>query len=521
MLKFIKILNILLAIALLISFGFVLGKYYDVIIDSNYNISIVKQSANQKKIRKLFNLIDQQYIEEVNSDSLMDATLNYVLQGLDPHSTYLNASERTAQADISGEFTDLGIDYFIDKDTITVIRTLEGSPNRNALLPGDKLLTVNNRMITGVHSSQFNRLIQEGKYFTIKVKRNHQTKKVEAEKKPFPVDNVPSAYLIQSDIGYIRLAHFANNTAKEFHDNLRRLLNLGAKSIILDVRDNGGGLLKEAEKIADEFLAKDQMILYLQNMKDKSKKYYYASGGGLYEKGKLVVLINEHSASASEVLAGALQDNDRAIIVGRRSFGKGLVQKEISMEDGSTFRITTAQYFTPSGRKIQKNYEDEESYEGELMNRYYSGEMYDESKIQKVDSLNTKSTKGKTIYGGGGIVPEVYVALKQFYFGKNFYQKEGGVIIRNRIVKDIGENSAEYYNLNQVEFISGFNGERLYSKVFTELKNKGVEVSQEGKKLLKTYIKAYIGKIIYGEDAYYKIWNPEDEMIQKSIEQTH
>ncbi len=485
--------------------------------DHNYRISIVKQSTNQQKLKKIINLIDQQYIREVDSDSLMDVTIHQILKGLDPHSAYLTANQQNSMSDISGQFNGLGIEYYNNNDTLTLIRTLEGSPNRNELLPGDQILRINNTSVTGDKAQGMSVLVKGREDFEIRIKRNHEIKNIKAKKENFPIQNVPSAYLIQPKVGYIKLAHFTKNASIELRKNLKRLKNLGAEKLILDVRNNGGGLLYEAESIADEFLPKGQTILFLQNEKDKSKEYFYASSGGVFEKGQLFLLINEHSASASEVLAGALQDNDRATIVGRRSFGKGLVQKEISLQDGSTFRITTAQYFTPLGRRIQKEYKNNETYNDELNSRYYSGEMYDETKIEKIDSLTTTTSNGKQIFSGGGIIPDIFVPLEQYNFGSEFYHNDGGAMIRNEVVKDIGENIPQYYNYSQEEFIRNFNGTSLFRKVFQALEQKEIEINEENKIILESYIKALVGKIVYGEDAFQKVWNSQDAMIEKVL----
>ncbi len=518
MIRVIKIFNVILAILLLIALGFILGNRYNVIIDKNHHLSLVSQSTDRQKIQKLFDLIDQQYIKDIDSDSLIDITLNRVLNDLDPHSSYLNPDKNAKSTDISGEFTGLGIEYYIYNDTVTIIRNFENSPNADYFLPGDKILTINGLRLNKDNASHLGTILQNYDEFQLNLKRGNELKKVSVKKEQIPIKNVESTYEIAKNIGYIRLSHFSNNAYQEFHNALVHLKELGINSVIIDLRDNGGGLLNQAEKIADEFLPKGNTIVYLQSDRNKEKEYFYATSNGVFINGKVYVLINEHSASASEVLAGALQDNDRATIIGRRSFGKGLVQKEITMDDGSTFRLTVAKYYTPSGRCIQKEYGDSQNYNDELLNRYYSGEMYSERKIHQIDSLKRVTPKGKIVYGGGGITPDEYVALKQYDFGNNFYVNDGGSIIKNQILEDISNNIPEYYAISKEEFIRNYEPTRLYENTFNALKNNQIVLLEKSKNLLKYYIKAYVAKVIYGEDAYLRIWNQKDDIVQKALE---
>ncbi len=517
MMRYLKIFNIFLAMALLFALGFILGNRFEFIQDSENNVSLVEQTANQRKLERLFNIIDQQYIKDIDQDSLMDVTFNDILQKLDPHSTYLNSQKASKVTDISGKFTGLGIELFLQNDTLVVVRNLTHSPNSQYFVPGDRLLTINDMNITGDRAHTLNAIVSSERDFTIVLDRNGVKKEVAFQKESIPLSNVESAYLIAPDLGYIRLAHFSEGAHKEFRENLKRLKNKGAQSILLDIRDNGGGLLKEATEISNEFLLEGKTIVYLQNQKDQSKEYYYAKSKGIFTQGKVYVLINENSASASEIVAGALQDNDRATIIGRRSFGKGLVQREIPLSDGSTFRLTISQYFTPSGRSIQKQYSDSEQYEMELTERYYSGEMQDENKVVKVDSLKKTTPKGKTVYGGGGIIPDHYIPVKTIYFGKNFYENGGGFLIKEIVINDIRENIPEYYNWKQKDFIQDYKPKRIFQKMENVMNENDIHLSQEGRQVLHVYSKALLGKILFGEDAYFKLWNTQDEMIQETL----
>src|SRR5690606_27069093 len=343
---FLKILNLVLMVLIILLAGFMLGRKYDIAIDENDKLVGLEYSANEQKIRRLVSLIDDQYMEEVNTDSLVDKAINQIVGQLDPHSAYLNKETlKKVTREMSGSYQGIGVQIRRMDDTLTITQVLRQSPNFQNLMIGDQVLKIDSVNIVGMSSENAQKIFNEinSEEVALTLKRNSGEIIVNAKKGNVPLPSVVSHFKINENLGYIKLVRFAEKSADEVQDALKDLKNQGMKSLVLDLRGNPGGIMKVAEQIADEFLKKNELIVYTQD-KEEKRKYIYATNKGLFEDGKLYVLIDEGSASASEIVDGALQEYGRATIIGRRSYGKGLVQREIHLGDGTRVRLTVAHY---------------------------------------------------------------------------------------------------------------------------------------------------------------------------------
>ena len=520
--KFFKIFNVLLLTIILLLVGFLLGKKYDFVYNEQDRIVGVSSNKNEQKIKRLVALIDQQYINPINSDSIVDQTINFMVGNLDPHSTYLDKKMiKLAEEEQSGSFLGVGLNYKILNDTIVVTRTIPGTVNSNKLKFGDRILAVNNTAVTGKNVNLFASLVKENNENAIldfKISRDHKISVQKLKNTSVPIPTVVGKHMINEDIGYLKLIRFGEKSAVEVHQGLQDLLNQGMKTLVFDLRGNPGGLINVAEQIADEFLKEKELIVYTED-KSKQKKYAYATAKGLFQEGKIYVLIDENSASASEIIAGAIQEYDRGVIVGRRSFGKGLVQREIDLGDGTKVRLTVAKYYTPAGRSIQRPYEKgNQVYADDLHQRLKSGELYSKDSIKVNEKLKYKAPSGKIVYGGGGIMPDEFVPFDISSVSNWLNYNNDSQLYHDYIVK----KADKFHNLflleNENRFVNYF-GAGILRNDFLNLI--GVPPNQFDKSLSATidnYIKATLAQELFGSYAYYKIWLPEDEMIKKVLE---
>ncbi|HET8737511.1 MAG TPA: S41 family peptidase, partial [Pricia sp.] len=378
-------------------------------------------STNSKKdkLNRLIDYIDYEYVDDVNTDSIVDVTVTRILEKLDPHSVYIPKDEMNRVSEnMKGDFVGIGIHFYPYKDTIAVIRTIPKGPSfLKGIKAGDRILMADNDTLYGkdLPSDAIVSQLKGQKGTSVKLKVYRKSTDeiftVNVTRDIVPIKSVESYFMMTNEMGYIKLNRFAESTYREFKSALRELRKQGAQKLTLDLRDNPGGYLGVAEKLADEFLEDGKLILFTKNKHGKIDKIF-ATDKGSFEDKPIYVLINERSASASEIVAGALQDNDIGTIVGRRSFGKGLVQREMELGDGSAVRLTVSRYYTPTGRSIQKPYKNGvEDYYQTFTDRYHSGEMISVDSIKVADSLKFKTPKGKVVYGGGGIIPDVFVPI--------------------------------------------------------------------------------------------------------------
>lgn len=484
--------------------------------------------SSRNKLNQLLDFIDNEYVGNVNSDSIVDLAVTDILSKLDPHSVYIDKSEmQQVSQSMKGDFVGIGINFYMFKDTVAVISPIPFGPSAKAgIKAGDRILFAGNDKLFGrklPSDSLFSKLKGEPGsqiMLTIYRKTDKSLKKIKVTRGVVPIKSVDIGMMINKNTGYIKINRFSETTYSEFEKALTNLKKVGANELVLDLRDNGGGYLEEAVKIADDFLKENQLIVFTKDKKGTVEKTF-AKDGDSFESGKVFVLINENSASASEILAGALQDNDRATIIGRRSFGKGLVQREMNFGDGSAVRLTVAKYYTPTGRSIQKPYSDgNEAYEEESHARFKNGELYKKDSIKVNGKQKFKTPKGKIVYGGGGIVPDVFVPLE--------------VKDSDEVVYLLQANAFDYFLFEQLDvqrnmfekmtypqFLDKMNHTDFYFNRFSQfLKGNGLKVDLEkNKPLIRRYILAEFAKQLFGEEKYYSLLLLDDPMIQTVLKQ--
>jgi len=487
-----------------------------------------QQDPNRNKIDNLLEFIEENYVDEVDTDSIVDEVINDILAKLDPHSIYIPKQQsKEVTESMQGNFVGLGIEFVIDRDTLTIQRVLPGSPAAEAGLKAfDQIVYVDGDTVAGknIPTDSLLHMLKgpSGTFVKLGIRRpvNDTVFNVSVKREKVALRSIPAAVMLNDTLGYIKIDLFSETTYDEFRRALSKLKEKGMTALVLDLRGNSGGYLKQANLIADEFLPSGDLIFYTKN-KDNRLRKVYATGRGEFEEGPLYVLIDENTASASEIIAGALQDNDRAVIVGRRSFGKGLVQEEVRMDDGSILRITTARYYTPSGRSIQTPYEKgkRDEYEKHFYERYYTGEMYERDSIHFPDSLKYKTKKGRTVYGGGGIMPDVFVPLSRNYHSDSYQY----IMLRNYLDRFLKEYTVAHYDdlelMTSAEFVENDTlGESLYRFVMEKTGSETYDVDPVKEKRFQNLLHALLGRDLFGTDIYYRIRMQTDPMIDSILQ---
>jgi len=486
-------------------------------------------STNSKKdkLNRLIDYIDYEYVDHINTDSIVDITVNNILGKLDPHSVYISKDEMEAVSEnMKGDFVGIGIRFNMFRDTLTVVRTIKDGPSyKKGLLAGDKILLADSDTLFGKripNSTLVERLKGKGgTKVELKVYRKSQdrTFDVTIKRDVVPIKSVEANFMLTNDLGYLKINRFAESTFKEFKAALLELRKLGAKKLVLDLRDNPGGYLGIAEKMADEFLKDGKLILFTKNKKGNIKKAY-ATNRGSFEDNPIYVLINERSASASEIIAGALQDNDIGTIVGRRSFGKGLVQREMDLGDGSAVRLTVSRYYTPTGRSIQKSYEKgNKDYYQKFMDRYSSGELISVDSIKVADSLKFTTPKGKVVYGGGGIIPDVFVPIGSLD-EERIESLDSSGYLSDFVFRFLEQDRSRFLNYPKHEFIQEYRVDDIIFERFIDyLLNRNLKLDFYGNEdKIKTYIKANIAEQLYSPNLGSKIKSGQDQMLKKVLD---
>ncbi len=512
-----------ISIGLAITFGIILG----VFLNFDSSEKIFASNSKKDKLNRLIDYIDYEYVEKVNTDSIVDVTVNGILENLDPHSTYIPANlYQESVDDMRGNFVGIGIRFYVYKDTIAVIKTIPGGPAAQAgIMAGDRLLYADGYPLFGDSidkDSITSRL--KGKRNT-KVLLNIYRRGVQELlafdilRKEVPLASIDASYKLEEKLGYIKLNRFSETTYDEFMISLNNLIDEGITGLVLDLRDNPGGYVFTAKKMIDEFLKEGQLILITKNKSGKEDKTY-STGKGEFEDGRVYILINQNTASASEIIAGALQDNDRGIIVGRRSFGKGLVQKEMALGDGSAVRLTIAKYYTPTGRSIQKPYgEGNDIYYQDYQNRYHSGEMVTQDSIKVVDSLRFITPKGKIVYGGGGIIPDVFVSKDTSLEKETLDYISRSGFASYFVFEYLEQNREDFKGITSEDFMDHYEvNDSLFNNFlnFTGIINEPKEFKPY-QDHLKVILKASIAQQLFGTNAFELILNSDDKMIQKVL----
>lgn len=514
---------------LLLSLCMIAGMFVGYRIRGNMPDNGIFFMEKQKPVQEVLDLINRNYVDNENMDSLGTTAIQSILSQLDPHSVYLPVQElKQVNEDLEGQFFGIGIEFNIINDTVNVVNVLDKGPAQKAgLLLGDQLIKINDSLVAGDHitAEKLRKLIggNAGEKVTVTVLRDGAKKAIEVTRGPVPLYSLDAAYMITDTTGYIRLNKFSETTYSEFMDALQKLEKQGMKSLILDLRDNGGGILTQATDIADEFLNDNKLITYTEGA-HSPKKEYRCQKDGEFEKGKLVVLVNEGTASASEILTGALQDWDRATIVGRRTFGKGLVQEQYQLSNGAGLRLTVARYYTPLGRSIQKPYQKGfEVYDHDLMNRFKDGEMTSADSIKHTGEKKYITQDGNVLYGGGGITPDVFVPFDTTAIDKNIIDALINGTLNRFVYLNFLRHQKEFkqYSSPKIFDEKYVVGENTLNDLKHYAQKDSINLNIENKKdkaLLQKQIKEITAREIWNTEGYYEIKNTYDSTVSKALD---
>lgn len=483
------------------------------------------------KITSILSYIDNEYVDSVDIGKITESAIPEIISQLDPHSVYIPAEDlQRFNEPLMGNFSGIGIEFNMNEDTVAVVNTISNGPSETVgVMAGDRIIRVNDSLIAGVNMATRDviGLLKGPKGSTVRVsilrKGEKELLDFEITRDDIPLYSVDVAYMMEGDIGYLKISNFAQTTYREFLEGISKLHDQGMKKLILDLRRNGGGVMDAATNIADQFLEENKLIVYTQG-KARPRYDVYSTAKGVCKEDEVVILIDEYSASASEILAGAIQDNDRGTIVGRRSFGKGLVQEQIEFRDGSALRLTIARYYTPTGRSIQRPYENgRDDYYHDLEERYVNGELIHPDSIKFADSLRFVTPGGKVVYGGGGIMPDFFVPVDTSDM-TDYFHKSRNLGLMYRFAFDYTDRKRD--QLSQYNSITDLEKYLEKSGYFDEFVNfarsKGLEPDWKeirvSRELISTEIKAYIARNILNNEGFYPIAHRTDYTLQKALE---
>ncbi len=486
-------------------------------------------TPKKASVQEVIDLLQKKYVDSVHTDSLTEEAIQSMLGHLDPHTVYIPAVyTEAANEDLNGNFEGIGIEYYVINDTVNAVNVLEKGPSAQAgVKMGDKIIKVGDSVVAGVKitNERIRKLLRgpAGSEVEVKLLRNGQPLDVKIKRGTIPKFSVDAAYMISENTGFIHLNKFSRTAYEEFMAALEDLQKKGMKKLIFDIRGNGGGILEEAVDIVDEFLDQDKLILYTEGLHAKRQEYH-CKRPGLFEKGALVLLIDEFSASASEVLAGALQDWDRATIIGRRSFGKGLVQEPFELSDGSQLRLTVSKYYTPSGRNIQKPFDkSKEAYQEEVYDRFHNGQAVVGDTAVHTGKVFKTIIKKRVVYGGGGITPDVFVAIDTISYSNAarplLYYKELGKFVYQQYFKH-----PETYNQykSAADFEKGFSITSAILDAWAAEAGAGIDsiksLTNADREALNRRYKSFMSQQIWQMNGYYQFANTIDKTVLKGLE---
>ena len=491
------------------------------------------QNTNLSKTDIIFKLIDEQYVDSIDTQKIEESIIPEIFKHLDPHSSYIPAKDiEEVNADLSGSFSGIGVQFNLQNDTIYIVDVIRGGPSERAgLVAGDRIVEVNDTIFVGkeINNEKIVKKLRGPKNTKVKIGvKRRGTKEIlhyTIVRDDIPVKSVESAYMIASNIGYIYVSKFGATTYNEFLTSIAMLKKQGANKFIIDLRGNSGGYLDAATRMINEFLYQGQLIVYTRgNPNFYPRSDIYAIGTGSCKSNEIAVLVDEFSGSASEIFAGAIQDNDRGIIIGRRTFGKGLVQQQIPLEDNSALRLTVARYYTPSGRCIQKPYElgKIDEYEKDILNRYEHGEFYSQDSI-KQDTIAYKTLNGRTVYSGGGIMPDIFVPSDTSdispFFTKLF---NSGAMYKFALRYTESNRETLKKQGNWMQLSAYLDTQNILNKMFDFAEKQNIIGSERDKNVSRNRIKkqvyAYIVRDVFGDDGFYPILNKDDKCVQIAIE---
>lgn len=497
----------------------------------DYKQADYNESLN--KFQEVLRFIDYSYIEPVTFEKMVDDAIKGLLEGLDPHSFYIPKQEKKGMDEqMAGSFEGIGVEFNILEDTIYVVAPISGGPSEKlGIVAGDRIVEVDSQNVAGIGITNSDVMAKlkgkKGTKVRVGIVRRGVNKVIYFDiiRDKIPFYSVDYSYMISPGIGYLKLSRFAETTFQEFVEHTRKLKEKGMEHMILDLRSNPGGYMNMAQLISDEFLPEGKLVVYTEGRTAESKsKYVSTSSIGEFEKGGLVILIDQGSASASEIVSGAVQDWDRGIIIGTRSFGKGLVQTQHAFTDGSAMRIVISKYFTPSGRSIQKPYnKSSKKYNEEILERFESGEVYDESKIKFPDSLKYKTNSGRTVYGGGGILPDVFIPLDTM--GRSNYYTD---LFINGIFRQYGLKYADAHPELKTTYANGFEFARNFEiseAMMNEFTQYGADKKvplvtaelETSRKLITMMIKANIGQRLWNDEGFFPVLHRYDNNIEMAL----
>jgi len=509
------------------------GMFLGIKISNNQSLGILQGSKTGNKIDNLINYLNDNYVDTVNRDKLYQQAIEGMLQSLDPHSSYIPAEEFSEVNDpMMGGFEGIGVEFRIEKDSIVIVNTIPLGPSeRVGLKGGDRIIKVNGKLVAGkkITNPQVMKLLKGPKDTKVKIsvfrRGTNGLIDVTITRDHIPINSVDIAYMVEPGVGYLKLNKFAESTIDEFDQSLIKLQKAGMKKLILDLRGNPGGIMEAAIHISDQFLSSGKLIVYTKGLHSE-KESALAKGNGLFKTQPLVILIDESSASAAEILAGAIQDNDRGLIIGRRSFGKGLVQQQLSFKDGSAVRITVARYYTPTGRCIQRSYKNgTEEYYNDFYKRLSDGELTNADSNKFSNDQKFKTPGGRTVYGGGGIMPDIFIPVES---GKNFrYYNQ---LINKGVIFDyafqLTDNLRKQYSKNMTfaQFNSSF---KVTPAMFADMVKLGEKDSvkydaksaKEMQGRINLLLKAYIARNIYGDTGFFPILLDDDDTYHRALKE--
>lgn len=488
---------------------------------------------SMNKFRQILTFIENDYVDEVNSEKLIEEAIGSMLEELDPHTSYIPPKDlERIQYRLEDNYEGIGIEFNIFKDTIHVVSPISGGPSEKlGIRAGDKIVKVDGNNVAGVgmNNQKVVGMLRGpgGSEVTVSITRDGQSEPLDyvIERAKIPQYSIDVSYMVDDKTGYIKIARFANSTYLEFKEALFKLKEQGMKNLVVDLTGNTGGYLNRAVQITDELLSGKQMIVYTDGKEKRYTEQHFSGEDGDFEEGSLVIMVDEGSASASEIVAGAIQDHDRGLIVGRRTFGKGLVQLPLDLNDGSELRLTISRYYTPSGRSIQKDYKagDLKDYYMEAYERYESGELYNSDSIKVNDSLIYKTDKGRIVYGGGGITPDFFVPLDTSQNSRYLNQLFSSNSLPEYTVTFARENSEDLLEMGFEKFRTSFEvTDAMLDDLVSLAEDNKLPLNDKefnsSKLLLKQLIKAYIARGVWDNDGFYPIFNEQNEIFQKAIQ---
>ena len=493
-------------------------------------------SVGQLRVDEVMRLIDGNYTEVPDMNRISDEAIRAMLKALDPHSIYIPAKDvERANEGLQGNFEGVGISFQLVSDTLVVQSVIEGGPREKVgLMVGDKLLRINGEAATGDtinNNFVFKRLRgKKGTTVVIELLRQGSVYTFDIVRDKVPIYSIDTYFMADDTIGYIRLTRFARTSVDEFHKALKALKKQGMTALMLDLRGNTGGFLDIAYALSNEFLERNQLVVYQEGRHTK-RQNFYANGRGKFREGRLVVMVDEGSASASEIVSGAVQDWDRGLVVGRRTFGKGLVQRMFPLSDGGQVRLTTARYFTPSGRCIQRPYsEGSDAYRDDISNRYKRGELVNADSIHFPDSLKFKTASGRIVYGGGGVMPDIFVPMDTMRLSDYYISLRGKGILNTFPMQwaDAHRGTTEVKTFD--DFLRNYDSFGLDSLLAAVALEKGIvrdtgkearepERTAHSDRYLALMLKAQVAKDLFGIEYYYKVMKDFDDGYQVALEQ--